>query len=262
MEATPIAKLMDLSGKIAIVTGGAMGIGLGIVRRLHEAGANVLIADLDEAAAQTAAATLNSKRPDSAIALRCDVSQSADAQTVVRTAVEKFGGLDIMVNNAGIFPFMPLAQMDEAGFMKVIDTNLRSVYLFTKYASDQMIVQNRGGKIINVASVDSLHPSAVGLAAYDASKHGVWGFTKNVALELAKHQIAVNAIAPGGVATPGVAKATGGNLEQAKQQAANVPMGRMGDPDDMGRVALFLASELSSYMTGSLVVADGGMLLQ
>jgi 2-dehydro-3-deoxy-D-gluconate 5-dehydrogenase len=113
--------------------------------------------------------------------------------------------VDILVNNAGIFPFAPLSEMTEADFMRVIDVNLRGVFLCTRLAAERMIEQGRGGRIVNITSIDALHPSAAGLAHYDASKHGVWGFTKNVALELAEHGIWVNAIAPGGVATPGVA---------------------------------------------------------
>jgi len=146
--------------------------------------------------------------------------------------------------------------------------NLRGVFLVTKAVSTQMITQGQGGKIINITSIDALHPSMVGLAHYDASKHGLWGFTKNIAIELAEHKIWVNAIAPGGVATPGVAaqsENTGFDPEMLQKQTeifrAKIPMHRMGEPDDIGKVALFLASDMSSYMTGSQVVVDGGALL-
>jgi 2-deoxy-D-gluconate 3-dehydrogenase len=263
MEQQTISQLLDLTNKTAIVTGGAMGIGLGIVRRLHEAGANVVVADLDAATAENVATELNTKRANSAMSFELDVSKAADVKNLIAAAVQQFNTLDIMVNNAGIFPFVPLANMDEAAFMKVIDVNLRGVYLGTKFASEQMITQGNGGNIITTASIDSLHPSSVGLAAYDASKHGVYGFIKNVAIELAPHNIRVNAIAPGGVSTPGAAKAMPADVDPKIMEAslARIPMHRMGDPDEMGRVVLFLASELSSYMTGSLVVADGGMLL-
>ncbi len=132
-----------------------------------------------------------------------------------------------------------------------------------------MIKRGNGGKIINITSIDALHPSFIGLAHYDASKHGIWGFTKNVALELAPHNIWVNAIAPGGILTPGVEK-----LQRSMTLPAGVdmktmldsfmtkiPMSRLGDPDDIGKVALFLASDMSSYMTGTQIVVDGGVLL-
>lgn len=269
MNNTPLSKLIDLSNKTAIVTGGAKGIGAGIARRLHEAGANVVIADVDDSTAQALADSLNQKRPGSAISTHLDVSDSAQVQATIAKAIETFKTLDVLINNAGIFPNQPLSDMDEAEFMKVIDINLRGVYLCTKAASEQMKSQGQGGRIINITSIDALHPSMVGLAHYDASKHGVWGFTKNIARELAENKIWVNAIAPGGVATPGVAamqdpsKMPPGVDMKAMTDAflAKIPMHRMGDPDEIGRVALFLASELSSYMTGSQIVVDGGALL-
>jgi 2-dehydro-3-deoxy-D-gluconate 5-dehydrogenase len=261
MSTPPIAELVDLSGKTAIVTGGSMGIGRGIVERLHEAGAQVLIADLDLEAGIALAERLQAQRPGSAFAVQTDVSRRADTDTMVTAAVERFGGLDILVNNAGIYPFAPFLQMDPELFERVLRVNLFSVFAAMQAAAKQMIAQGRGGKIINVSSIDALHPSMVGLAHYDASKHGLWGLTKNVALELAEHGIAVNALAPGAIATPG---ASSGALdpEMLRETEARIPMHRMGVPDDMGRVALFLASELSSYLTGSQIVADGGMLLR
>jgi 2-deoxy-D-gluconate 3-dehydrogenase len=252
----PLTELIDLGGKTAIVTGGAMGIGRGIATRLHEAGANVMVADIaDDEAAELAA--LLGERVFSA---HVDVADAASVEEMVRAAVERFGGIDLLVNNAGIFPFVPLAQMREADFTRVMDVNLRGVFLCTKAVADRMIEQGRGGRIINITSIDALHPSMVGLAHYDASKHGVWGFTKNVALELAQHGIWVNAIAPGGVLTPGVM--AGAQAQEAATDVTQaIPMGRLADPDEIGRVALFLASDLASYMTGSQIVVDGGLLL-
>jgi 2-dehydro-3-deoxy-D-gluconate 5-dehydrogenase len=254
----PLSELIDLSGRTAIVTGGAMGIGLGIACRLHEAGADVVVADLDPLAAEQAAEALQAQREQSALAVRCDVSDAESVERLVGAAVETFGGVDVLVNNAGIFPMVPLSDLDLETFHRVLDVNLTGLFLCTKAVSAQMIAQGRGGRIVNITSIDALHPSMVGLAHYDASKHGAWGFTKNVALELAPHDISVNAIAPGGVKTPGV-----GEMDEATMKGfeAMIPMRRMGDPDDIGRVALFLASGLSSYMTGSQVVVDGGRLL-
>ena len=185
---------------------------------------------------------------------------------MVAFAVDTFGSVDILVNNAGIFPSAPISAMSKADFEKVIMVNLEGVFLCTKYVSEQMKKQKKGGKIINVTSIDALHPSMVGLAHYDASKHGVWGFTKNVALELAPHKIWVNAIAPGGIATPGVAEMQKktkimDTVKMFNAFLARVPMHRVGEPDDIGKVALFLASDMSSYMTGSQIVVDGGALL-
>lgn len=258
-------QLLSLSGKSAIVTGGAAGIGLGIVTRLAQAGAKVLIADMDEATAQKSAADLSAQNLI-VKSIKCDVSSEEDVAKMVQTAVAEFGGLDILVNNAGIFPTAPLSKMTKEDFDRVIAVNLRGVFLSTETASKQMISQGRGGKIINITSIDAIHPSMIGLSHYDASKHGVWGFTKNVALELAAQKIWVNAIAPGGIATPGVAKMSqGADAETQKKNAeaflARIPMRRMGIPDDIGKVALFLASEMSSYMTGEQIVVDGGALL-
>ena len=255
---TPLRELIDLSGTTAVVTGGAMGIGLGIVRRLHEAGASVLLADLDLDAARSVASDLDGVRPGSACAVHTDVSDPDAVDAMVSAAVGEFGSLDILVNNAGIFPMAPLPDLDVDTFRRVIDVNLTGLYLCTRAAAARMIEQGHGGRIINVTSIDALHPSAVGLAHYDASKHGAWGFTKNVALELAEHRIWVNAIAPGGVLTPGVGLSDPATLEAFERL---IPMHRLGEPDDIGRVALFLASDLASYITGTQIVVDGGRLL-
>jgi 2-dehydro-3-deoxy-D-gluconate 5-dehydrogenase len=261
----PLQDLLNLSGKAVIVTGGAKGIGYGISYRLAEAGAKVLIADMDEPAAKQAARELNDKGWKAEI-VTVDVSSEVDVKRMINLCKELFGSVDILVNNAGIYPAMSLAEMSVDLFDKVIQVNLRSVFLTTKYVAEVMKPQG-GGKIINISSIDALHPTMVGLAHYDASKHGMWGFTKNAALELAEHKIWVNAIAPGGIATPGATGASDGPAtEQAVAQAqaflARIPMQRMGQPDDIGMVALFLASDMSAYMTGEQVVVDGGALLK
>lgn len=257
--------LLNLNGKVAIVTGGALGIGFGIANRLAEAGASVVIADLDGVKAKESASDLTSKGLK-AQGVSCDVSKEEDVKRMVEQTVSSFGNVNILVNNAGIYPSIPLSKMTYDDFDKVLSINLKGAFLCTKYATDQMIKQGEGGKIINITSIDALHPSMVGLAHYDASKHGLWGFTKNAALEYAQHKIWINAIAPGGIATPGVTKMQQGpaGVEQEKMIAAflnKIPMHKMGEPDDIGKVALFLASDMSSYMTGSQIVVDGGVLL-
>lgn len=262
MAVLPLAESIRLSGKTAIVTGGAMGIGYGIAYRLAEAGAQVLIADMNQEAADAAAQKLTGQGWK-AKACMANVSRKEEVDAMIQTAVSAFGSVDILVNNAGIYPSIPMLKLSESDFERIIDTNLKGVFLATQAATTQMIAQGKGGRIINITSIDALHPSMVGLAAYDASKHGVWGFTKNVALELAPHQIWVNAIAPGRVSTPG----TGVEALTKEAQATmapfieKIPMKRMGEPDDIGKVALFLASDLSSYMTGAQIVVDGGVLL-
>lgn len=263
MTLSSIPQLISLKGKTAIVTGGAMGIGLGIVRRLAEAGANIVVADLNEEAGNAVVQELNTRGFKTAF-IKTNVADEVQVAAATDFAIATYGGVDILVNNAGIYPIITVMQMTLADFEKILAVNLKSVFLFTKSVAEVMIKQGRGGKIINITSIDALHPSSVGLAVYDASKHGLWGFTKNTALELAPHRIQVNAIAPGGIATPGTGAgnpATPAMKAILKKFLEKIPMQRMGDPDDIGKVALFLASDLASYMTGSQIVVDGGVLL-
>lgn len=267
MDIVPTSKLLDLTGKTAIVTG-AVGIGYGIAYRLAEAGANVVIASRNKEEVADTVSKLLAK----GFIIRgsvTDVSDEESVKNMVNEAVSAYGSIDILVNNAGIYPSIPVMNMSLADFEKVLSINLKGVFLCTKYVVGQMIKQGRGGKIINVTSIDALHPSSVGLAHYDASKHGVWGFTKNIALEVAPYKIWVNAIAPGGIATPGVAKMQSQmpmpqGVDMAKVMEGfmqKIPMRRLGDSDEIGKVALFLASDMSSYMTGTQIVVDGGTLL-
>lgn len=268
MDHVSIIETINLSGKTALITGGASGIGFGIAYRLAEAGAAVVIADYKQEEAEQAATTLMEKGWKAKV-VKVDVSKEEEVQGAISTAVDTFGSVDILINNAGVYPNVSLAQMTSADFDKVVDINLKGVFLCTKYASAQMIKQGKGGKIINITSIDALHPSSIGLAHYDASKHGVWGFTKNAALELSQHKIWVNAIAPGGIITPGVQNlqknmpvSQGVDMSKVMEIfLAKIPMHRLGGPDEIGKVALFLASEMSSYMTGSQIVVDGGVLL-
>ncbi len=207
MKVPPLQQLIDLKDKTAIVTGGAMGIGFGIAYRLAEAGANVVIADLNEEVGTTAVKELTVAGFTAAF-IKTDVASEDAVQQAVDFTVKTYGGIDILVNNAGIYPIIPVMHMSPTDFEKILAVNLKSAFLFTKAASAVMITQGRGGNIINITSIDALHPSAVGLAVYDASKHGLWGFTKNTALELAPHHIQVNAIAPGGINTPGAGAGT------------------------------------------------------
>ncbi len=259
--AAPISQLLNLAGKVSIVTGGAMGIGLGIVSRLAEAGSTVIIADRDQAAGEKAAAQLQQKGYRVGFH-QLDVSAVDAVQALVTEVIREFNQIDILVNNAGIYPNKPFHQMSLEDLKKVLSVNLEGVFTCTKAVTDQMISRGQGGKIINITSIDALHPSMVGLAHYDASKHGVWGFTKNIALELAEYKIWVNAVAPGGVLTPGVTGPNNSLDPKVLETFSNmIPMKRMGEPDDIAKAVLFLASDMSSYMTGSQIVVDGGVLL-
>ena len=252
-----IAQLFDLTGKAAIVTGGAMGIGQGIALRLAEAGAAVMITDINLEAATN---TVNQIRSTGgkAEAIKADASSVADARRTAQETVRAFGRLDILVNNAGIYPFAPALQLTEEVWDRVVDINLKGLFFYTQAAAQEMLNEGHGGKIINIASIDALHPTG-NLVHYDASKGGVVMVTKALALELGPHNIRVNAIAPGGIQTPG---ASGPAVSDELMQAflAKIPLRRMGVPDDIAKVVLFLASGASDYMTGSLVVVDGGFL--
>lgn len=267
MGTQSITEIFDLQGKAAIVTGGAMGIGEAIATRLAEAGASVMIADISQEAAHSVVEKIKNGG-GKASTMNADASSIDDAQKVVQATVQTFGRLDILVNNAGIYPFSPALQTNEDLWDKVMGINLKGVFFYTQAAAQQMIQEGHGGKIVNVASIDGLHPTG-NLVHYDASKGGVIMATKALALELGPHNISVNAIAPGGIQTPGgqaqsaavMSAVTVPVEEMTKAFMARIPLGRMGEPDDIAKVALFLASPASDYMTGSLLVVDGGYLL-
>jgi 2-deoxy-D-gluconate 3-dehydrogenase len=253
-----IAQLFDLTGKAAIVTGGAMGIGQGIALRLAEAGAAVMVADINLEAAHTTVNQIRSKG-GKAEAIKADASSVTDARRTVQETVRTFGRLDILVNNAGIYPFAPALQMTEELWDKVLDINLKGLFFYTQAAAQEMMNEGHAGKIINIASIDALHPTG-NLVHYDASKGGVVMVTKSLALEFGPHNITVNAIAPGGIQTPGGASSPAPSDEFMQTFIARIPLRRMGFPDDIAKVVLFLSSGASDYMTGSLVVVDGGFL--
>lgn len=262
MATRTISQLFELNRKGAIVTGAGMGIGRGIALRLAEAGAGVIVADINLEAANETVRQIIAK-DGIAVAIEADVASPADAEKVVQAAYERFGRLDILVNNAGIFPFSPALQTTEALWDKVIDINLKGVFFYSQAAARKMVEARQGGRIVNIASIDALHPSG-NLVHYDASKGGVVMATKSLALELGQYGITVNAVAPGGINTPGASAGVAGtdvNQEMMKSFMARIPLGRMGEPDDIARAALFLASPAADYITGTLLVVDGGYLL-
>jgi len=268
------AQLLDLTNQVAIVTGGGMGIGQAIALRLAEAGATVTIGDINEAAASETVSRIQAQG-GKASAVRVDMGAVGEVEALIAVAASRFGRLDILVNNAGIFPMSPAEAITEALWDKVQGINLKGVFFAAQAAAKLMIAAGHGGRIINIASIDALHPTGF-LAHYDASKGGVVMLTKSLALEYGRHGILVNAIAPGSIETPGALaattgsgvelSATGGASPSAATSAAetflaHIPLGRMGEPDDIAMAALFLASPAARYMTGSLLVVDGGYLV-
>jgi NAD(P)-dependent dehydrogenase (short-subunit alcohol dehydrogenase family) len=182
--------------------------------------------------------------------------------------MDAYGRVDILVNNAGIFPFAPALELTERMWDRVLEVNLKGTFFCAQAAAQQMVTAGKGGRIVNIASIDALHPTGA-LVHYDASKGGVAMMTKSLAKEFGPYGITVNAIAPGSIATPGASSATvatvatqGANVEEMTAAfLARIPLGRTGQPDDIATATLFLASDAASYVTGSLLVVDGGYLL-
>lgn len=247
--------MIDLENKIAIVTGAKQGIGRGIALMLAQAGAKVAVVDIDLADSQKVADEISSAKGE-AIAVECDVSNKKAVDDMMKTVLDKFGSLDILVNNAGIYPFVPFDKMSEEDWDKVIDINLKGVFLCSQAAAKNM---SEGGRIINVSSIASV-VGFEGLTHYCASKGGVNSFGRALALELASKKITVNAVAPGAIQTPGAS--AGMDEERIKQTTATIPLARMGQPEDIAGAVVWLASDLSAYVTGQTIVVDGGWTLR
>ena len=262
MEQT-ISQLFDLSGKTAIVTGGAAGIGKAISFRLAEAGANVVVSDINIDNARATVAEIR-KAGFKARENQTDTSNPASAERTIQETLAVYGDLHILVNNAGIYPFATGTEMPEEIWDRTLGINLKGPMFFSKAAALAMMEKGHGGKIINLASVDAFHPMGR-LVAYNASKGGLVMLTKALAQEWTPKGITVNAIAPGPINTGGGALPPGMTQEQvaAMMQAVvdTIPMGRMGVPDDIARVALFLASSASDFISGTTIVADGAYLV-
>jgi 3-oxoacyl-[acyl-carrier protein] reductase len=235
-----------LTGQTAVITGGAQGLGFAIAERFVAEGARVVLGDVNLEATEAAAKQLGGE--DVALAVRCDVTQAAEVDTLIRTAVERFGDLDIMVNNAGITRDATMRKMTEEQFV-----HLKGTWNGTRLAA-AIMRENKRGSIINMSSVSG-KVGMIGQTNYSAAKAGIVGMTKAAAKELAYLGIRVNAIAPGLIRSA-MTEAMPQRIWDSK--VAEVPMGRAGEPSEVASVALFLASDLSSYMTGTVMEITGG----
>lgn len=265
-ERRPLASLLDLNGKVALVTGAAQGFGFACARRLAEAGAAVVLADRRPDRLDTARELLAAAGRTVATA-GGDVSVEADVDRLVGTAVERFGRLDILVNNAGVFSNFLLEHLDPVEFNRILGVNVGGSFLCIRAAAARMRDQGQGGSIVNISSIDAIHPSGSGLSHYGTSKHAIWGLTKTMALELGPDGIRVNAIAPGPSLTEGAVEFVEAGAPEGidvdaqwAAYAARIPLRRLAHPDDVARTALFLASDLGSYVNGAQIVVDGGLL--
>lgn len=243
----------DLGGRVAIVTGAARGLGRAIAQRLCAAGAKVACVDVSlESLAQTVAAL--EQAGGTAEAYPCDVTRSERVNEVVEQVVQKWGGLHILVNNAGITRDTMVMRMKDEQWDAVLNINLKGTFLFTRAAAKPMM-KARWGRIINMASVSGLTGNP-GQANYSASKAGVIGLTRTVAKELAGRNITVNAVAPGFIATDMTAALGDQVIEEVKKR---IPLGRLGQPEDVAYAVLFLASEAAGFITGLVLTVDGGL---
>jgi NAD(P)-dependent dehydrogenase (short-subunit alcohol dehydrogenase family) len=247
--------LISLSGRRAVVTGGARGIGRATAARLAEAGARLVIADLDAGAAAAACADLGAE----AYAVEVEMAESASVAALATKAVELLGGIDIWVNNAGIYPSSPALDLDHAEWDRVIAVNVRGYFVGSQEAARRMI---DGGVIVNVASTGCVK-AAPGVVHYITSKHAVVGITKALSVELGPLGIRVLAVAPSMTKTEGreefLARYTSPDMRDLlAQMEERVPLGRIGVPDDVARVVFFAASDLSLLMTGSVLFVDSG----
>ncbi len=240
--------------KTALITGAGQGIGRGIAVRLARDGYNIAIADINlnnlaEAAQEISALGV------SVLKIEADVSSAHDVQHMIQATVDEFESLDVLVNNAGIYPFTPFMDITEEQWDKVIAVNLKSVFLCSQAAAR---IMPDGSRIIMTSSVASMLGFS-GLVHYCASKGGINGLVRALALELAPRQITVNAVAPGSIITPGTS-----NTDEGSQKAtmAKIPLGRLGKPQDIAAAVVFLASEGAGYITGQVLVVDGGWTIQ
>ena len=256
MDIPPVKTLLDFSNTIAIVTGSGSGLGQSLARRFAEAGANVVVHYRSSAEGARAVVKHIAGLGGQAIAVQGDLTREDDAARLVRQTVEAFGRVDVLINNAGLYPRASVLEMTLAQWDKGVDANLRSVFLCTQAAARQMIAQGGGGAIVNITSIEAENP-APDHSHYDAAKGGVLMYTRASAYELAAHGIRVNAVAPGLIWREGIEQAWPEGVARWQKTA---PLRRLGLPEDVADACLFLASPASRWITGASLTVDGGVL--
>jgi 3-oxoacyl-[acyl-carrier protein] reductase len=246
----------SLDGQVAIVTGAARGIGLGIATVLRDEGADVVVADLDEAGAQSAAAQLAGPG-EHAVGIAVDVSQEADTARMAAAAISRWGRIDVLVANAGIYPHIPLTELRVADFDRIMAVNVRGALLAIQACLPQMTSQGYG-RIVLMSSITGSVVGQPGYAHYGATKAAMLGLMRSAALEVAGAGVTVNAVLPGNIATPGFADL---GPEHTRRMLAAIPLRKFGEPADVGWAVRFLASREAQYITGQTLIVDGGQVL-
>lgn len=250
----------NLADRVAIVTGSGQGIGRAIAVALARNGAKVIVADISDSVSVVSDEIR--RQGSESVSGKCDVTSRESVNNMTKAALDNYGQIDILVNNAGIYPSKPFAEMTEDEWNYVFDVNMKGVFHCTQSVLPAM-KEKWYGRIINISSIAGSVIGYSNLVHYSATKAGIVGFTRSLALEVAKDGILVNAIAPGAILTP-TAKAETEAMpkELADQMMAAIPLGRWGKPEEISSAALFLAGEESSYITGQCFVIDGGLTIQ